>query len=66
LSGWGVSAVAGLNISVLKHFYIQTEYKIGYINMPNIKTSVSAVDTASQSFYFFQNNIIIGGKFRVF
>jgi len=34
--------------------------------MPNIKTSVSAVDTASQSFYFFQNNIIIGGKFRVF
>jgi hypothetical protein len=66
LSGWGVSAVAGLNISFLKHFYIQTDYKIGYINMPNIKTSLSAADAASQSFYFFQNNILIGGKFRVF
>jgi hypothetical protein len=66
LSGFGVSAVAGLNISFLKHFYIQTEYKIGYINMPDIRTSLSASDTASQSFYFFQNNIIIGGKFRLF
>ena len=66
ISGWGISAVGGLNISFLKHFYIQTEYKIGYINMPDIKTSLSNADSASQSFYFFQNNILIGGKFRLF
>jgi hypothetical protein len=66
LSGWGVSAGAGLNITFLKYFYIQADYKIGYINMPDIKTSLSALDSASQSFYFFQNNILIGGKFRIF
>lgn len=66
ISGWGISAGAGLNITFLKHFYIQTDYKIGYINMPNIKTSLSSVDSASQSFVFFQNNILIGGKFRLF
>ena len=66
LSGWGISAGAGLNITFLKHFYIQADYKIGYINMPDIKTSLSTLDSASQSFYFFQNNILIGGKFRLF
>lgn len=66
LSGWGISAGAGLNITFLKHFYIQTDYKMGYINMSDIKTSLSTLDSASQSFYFFQNNILIGGKFRIF
>jgi hypothetical protein len=66
LSGWGVSVGAGLNITFLKHFYIQTDYKIGYINMPDIKTSLSSADSASQSFYFFENNILIGGRFRLF
>jgi hypothetical protein len=65
ISGWGVSVGAGLNITFLKHFYIQADYKIGYINMPDIKTSLSSVDSASQSFYFFQNNILIGGRFRL-
>ena len=65
ISGWGVSLGAGLNITFLKHFYIQADYKIGYINMPDIKTSLSSVDSASQSFYFFQNNILIGGRFRL-
>ena len=66
LSGWGISVGAGLNITFLKHFYIQTDYKIGYINMPDIKTSLSSLDSASQQFLFFQNNILIGGKFKVF
>lgn len=66
LSGWGVSIGAGVNITFLKHFYIQSDYKIGYINMPDIKTSLSTADSASQSFYFFENNILIGGRFRIF
>jgi hypothetical protein len=66
LSGWGVSAGVGLNITFLKHFYIQSDYKIGYINMSDIKTSLSSLDSAAQSFYFFQNNILIGGRFNIF
>jgi hypothetical protein len=66
ISGWGISAGAGLNVTFLKHFYIQADYKIGYINMPDVKTSLNAAEFASQSFFFFQNNILIGGRFRLF
>ena len=66
LSGWGVSAIAGLNVTFLKHFYIQSAYKIGYIDMPDIKTSLNTLESASQSFFFFENNIVVGGKFRLF
>lgn len=66
ISGWGVSAGVGLNITFLKHFFIQADYKIGYIDMPNVKTSLNPLDSASQSFVFFQNNILIGGRFRLF
>lgn len=65
LSGYGMSIGAGLNISFLKHFFIQADLKGGYINMGDIKTTLSSADKASQSFYFFQNNILIGGKFRL-
>nr|WP_232771664.1 hypothetical protein [Tenacibaculum sp. Bg11-29] len=65
LSGYGASIGAGVNITFLKHFFIQADLKGGYIYMPDIKTSVSPVDSASQSFYFFENTILIGGKFRL-
>lgn len=66
ISGWGISAGVGVNITFFKHFYIQSDYKIGYINMPDIKTSLNPLEGASQSFLFFQNNIVIGGRFRLF
>ena len=66
LSGYGVSAGFGLNITFLKYFFIQADLKAGYINMPDIKTSLSSLDSASQSFLFLQNNILIGGRFKLF
>lgn len=65
ISGWGVSAKAGLNITFFKHFYIQGELKGGYINMPDIRTTQSADDSASQHFTFFQRIIAVGGIFRI-
>ncbi|WP_418646549.1 hypothetical protein [Tenacibaculum insulae] len=65
LSGYGMSIGAGLNITFLKHFFIQADLKGGYINMGDIRTTRSSADSASQSFYFFENNILIGGKFRL-
>lgn len=65
LSGYGMSVGAGLNITFLKHFFVQADLKGGYINMGDIKTSTNPVDSASQSFYFFENTILIGGKFRL-
>lgn len=65
ISGYGVSFKAGLNITFFKHFYIQGELKGGYIDMPDIKTTMSADDHASQHFFFFQRIIAVGGIFKV-
>ncbi|OUD33211.1 hypothetical protein [Flavobacterium sp. FPG59] len=65
VSGFGTSIKAGLNITFFKHFYIQGELKGGYINMPDIRTTKSAEDSASQDFFFFQRIIAFGGIFKV-
>jgi hypothetical protein len=65
MSGYGVSAKVGLNFTFFKHFFIQTELKGGYINMPDIKTTNDNSDSASQHFYFLQKIIAFGGIFKV-
>ncbi|GGA88480.1 membrane protein [Flavobacterium palustre] len=65
VSGYGISAKAGLNLTFLKHFYIQGELKGGYINMQDIRTTQSNADKASQDFFFFQRIIALGGIFRI-
>jgi hypothetical protein len=65
VSGYGFSAKAGLNFTFYKYFFIQTEVKGGYINMPDIRTTFDAADKASQHFWFFQKIITVGGVFRI-
>jgi hypothetical protein len=65
VSGYGTSVKAGLNVTFLKHFYIQGELKGGYINMPDIRTTQSNEDSASQHFLFFQKIIAFGGIFKI-
>ncbi|PRZ21676.1 hypothetical protein [Flavobacterium granuli] len=65
ISGYGASLKTGLNITFFKHFYIQGELKGGYINMPDIRTTQSNDDSASQDFFFFQRIIAFGGIFRI-
>jgi len=65
VSGYGVSAKAGINFTFYKHFYVQGELKGGYIDMHDIKTTVSNEDSASQHFMYFQRIIAVGGIFRI-
>lgn len=65
VSGFGTSVKAGLNITFFKHFYIQGELKGGYINMNDIRTTMSSEDKASQDFFFFQRILMFGGIFRI-
>lgn len=65
ISGYGFSAKAGLNFTFFKYFFIQTEVKGGYINMPDIRTTFDTADKASQDFWFFQQIITVGGVFRI-
>ena len=65
LSGYGVSANVGLNLTFFKHFYIQGDLRGGYINMNDIRTTADSSDSASQYFFFLQRIISVGTIFRI-
>ncbi|OIP47289.1 MAG: hypothetical protein AUK46_05500 [Flavobacteriaceae bacterium CG2_30_31_66] len=65
VSGWGVSAGVGLNLTFFKYFFIQSDLKYGYINMPDIRTTFNPDDKASQNFTFFEKTIVFGVKFNI-
>lgn len=65
VAGYGADIKTGLNVTFFKHYFIQTELKGGYINMPEIRTTFSEDDHASQHFNFVQWNLVVGGIFRV-
>lgn len=65
ISGYGTDIKVGLNLTIFKHFFIQTELKGGYINMNDIRTTHNTDDRAKQHFTFLQRNLVIGGIFRV-
>ncbi len=65
VAGYGVSAKAGLNFTFFKYFFIQTELKGGYINMPDIQITYNTSEKASQHFMFFESIIYFGGIFKL-
>lgn len=65
LSGYGIATVFGLHLDYNGGFFIQPEIKGGFINMPNIRTTKSKDDIASQNFFFLQYNIVFGYKFQL-
>lgn len=60
LAGWGASAKLGLNVRMFKYVYLQSEAKLGYINMQDIYTTPDPSDIAQQDFWFIQGNIMVG------
>nr|WP_315152335.1 hypothetical protein [uncultured Flavobacterium sp.] len=65
VSGFGTSIKAGINFTIFKYFTIEGTLKGGYINMPDIRTTKSSSDTASQHFFFGETIISFGGIFRI-
>jgi hypothetical protein len=65
VSGYGTSLKAGINLTIFKYFTIEGVLKGGYINMPDIRTTKSNTDYASQEFFFGETTIAFGGIFRI-
>ena len=65
LSGFGLDLTCGVNITLGKWFFIQSELKGGFIDMPDIRTTQYSSDKAKQYFGFVQANIIVGASFRL-
>ena len=66
VSGYGISANAGLNLVFFKHFYIQADLRGGFINMSNIRTTRNSADSASQHFFYFETVLSLGGIIKLF
>jgi hypothetical protein len=62
-AGLGLSVVGAIKYSFLKHFFIQSELKGGFIHMPDIRTTAFKIDKASQHFFFTELAIVFGGNF---
>jgi hypothetical protein len=65
VSGYGFSAHAGLNLTFFKHFFIQSNFKVGYINMQDIRTTKDKIDKAAQHFTFIENMYVFGARFNL-
>ena len=63
LAGYGIGGVVGVNIPLYKALFIQTEFKEGFINMPDIRTTYEDTDRAHQHFFFSQFNVVLGAMF---
>lgn len=65
LAGFGLDARSSINLVFWDHIMARVEGKFGYINMPDIKTTLNnKPDKASQDFVFYQVNFGIGYVFN--
>ncbi|WP_396124917.1 hypothetical protein [Chryseobacterium foetidum] len=65
LAGFGTDIRAAVSVVAIKHIVLQAEGKLGYINMPDIKTTLNnKSDKASQDFVYAQFNFGIGYTFN--
>ncbi len=65
VAGFGLDAHTNINAVFFKHWMARVEAKTGYINMPDIKTTLNnRPDKASQQFMFGQINFGIGYLFN--
>jgi hypothetical protein len=65
VSGYGVNTMLGLNFTVFDVFFVQTELKGGFINLPDIRTTYSTSDKAKQSFFYGQYNLVFGANINL-
>lgn len=63
LSGYGLSAKAGLHLTFFKHFFLRAELKAGYIDLTSINVTSDGSGKGSQSFFFLQPSGQFGGMF---
>lgn len=59
-AGFGLSGNAALNINFWKYFYLSFQLKPGYVNLPDVWTTLNNDDKASQDFFFIQENLCLG------
>jgi len=63
VAGYGTGLLVGLQALFFNHFFIQSEMKLGYIRMMDIRTSPYNEDKAKQSIRYGQMAVVFGYLF---
>ena len=63
IAGFGAGIVAGLKVEFNNRFYIMSEVKGSYINMPDVRTTQFKADRAKQHFCFIEADVVFGVNF---
>lgn len=62
-AGYGTHLVTGLNLTFYNRFFIQSEWRGGYVNLNDVRSTSSPLDKAQQKFLFSQLNLLFGYTF---
>lgn len=65
VAGFGVSVKGGVNVTLFKHFFVQYETKIGYINVLKTPITTNKNEYAKHDFTFLESVLVVGGIFRL-
>ncbi len=63
LAGYALSLGGGFEMDFLHYFFVRTTGKIGYVDLPDVKTSSRGGDKASQHFTYDEVVLAFGGRF---
>ncbi|MBL7965250.1 MAG: hypothetical protein JNM31_15550 [Flavobacteriales bacterium] len=61
VAGYGLSAKMGVHMGLFRHFFLRSDLRGGYIDMPDVLTTGQGNDRASQHFTFTQWAWYFGG-----
>lgn len=65
-AGYGFAGKVGLNATFFKYFFIRAEFKGGFIDLPDIRTSSDTSDKAEQHFFFMELVTAFGFVYPLF
>lgn len=59
-AGYGASALGAVTLTFWKHFFIQSEAKLGFVSLPDVRTTPDVSDSMSHNFSYFQGSLVFG------
>ena len=59
-AGYGTHIVTGIKLTFFNRFFIQSEWRGGYVNLNEVRSTSSPLDKAQQKFLFSQHNLLFG------
>lgn len=64
-AGYAAGIVGSIRVTFWQHLFIQSEIKIGAVNLPDVRTTTNTIDKMAHNFTYIQSNILFGYSFQL-